>query len=116
MTDEIAEIEKMLLNENLSANDYKNLSKRLEETRQAKIKTALKNMGEDIIKYCEDNDIPLKMGLRIAGLGEGMRKAPIKFRDPLDSSNVWAGRGRTPLWYKARLKEGYKEEDLKEKD
>ena len=56
------------------------------------------------------------MGLRIAGLGEGMRKAPIKFRDPLDSSNVWAGRGRTPLWYKARLKEGYKEEDLKEKD
>ena len=38
----IAEIEKMLLNENLSANDYKNLSKWLEETRQAKIKTALK--------------------------------------------------------------------------
>lgn len=116
MVDEISDIEKMLANENLSAKDYKDLTKRLEETRQMKIKTALKSMGEEIIKYCNDNEIPLKTGLKIAGLGEGLRRAPIKFRDPLDSSNVWAGRGRTPHWYTQRIKEGYEEEDLKEKD
>lgn len=114
MSDEIGEIEKMLLEEDLSAKDYMMLSRRLEEVRQSKIRTSLKRMGEDIVKYCEDNEIPLKTGMRIAGLGEGLRKAPIKYRDPLNSSNIWAGRGRTPAWYKERLEEGYKEADLKE--
>ncbi|MGO3120039.1 MAG: H-NS family nucleoid-associated regulatory protein [Moraxellaceae bacterium] len=114
MADEISKIENMLLKEDLSAQNYMKLSRRLEEVRRAKIKASLERMGADLIKYCNDNELSLKTGMRIAGLGEGLRKAPIKYRDPLNNSNMWAGRGRTPLWYKKRIEEGYTEADLKE--
>lgn len=36
------------------------------------------------------------------------RKLPPKYRNPKKPSETWAGRGATPLWLKAQLKEGKK--------
>ncbi len=32
--------------------------------------------------------------------------APVKYRDPANPSNTWAGRGRKPKWLEAALKRG----------
>lgn len=37
---------------------------------------------------------------------KGARKLPIKFRDPLNPSNEWSGRGRLPNWLKEYEQEG----------
>ena len=34
------------------------------------------------------------------------RKVPIKYRDPKDPSNVWAGRGKTPNWLQEYVDQG----------
>jgi len=36
------------------------------------------------------------------------RKLPPKYRNPKKPSETWAGRGATPLWLRAQLKEGKK--------
>jgi len=40
------------------------------------------------------------------------KKAKIKYRDPDNKENTWAGRGRKPLWLEAALKAGKKMEDF----
>jgi DNA-binding protein H-NS len=53
----------------------------------------------------------------VLGVGGGRRagkraKAAAKYRNPEDSSQVWAGRGRKPAWVVAALKAGKTIEDL----
>lgn len=40
------------------------------------------------------------------------KKAGIKYRNPQNPSETWAGRGRQPLWLVAKLKKGAKLEDF----
>lgn len=39
-------------------------------------------------------------------------KAGVKFRNPADPSQTWAGRGRQPRWLSTALKKGQKLEDF----
>lgn len=44
--------------------------------------------------------------------GSGSRKLPIRYRNPDDPSQVWAGRGLQPRWLKQALKSGKKLADF----
>ena len=39
-------------------------------------------------------------------------KAKVKFRDPKNAKNTWAGRGRMPKWMAAEIEKGKKKEDF----
>ena len=108
---DVKKIEALLDSDQLSASEYKELSLKLAEARKQKIVNTLKDLGNQIRDYCRVNEIPLSKGVKIANLHD-VRAVPVKYRDPEDPSNVWAGRGRTPNWFKKRLKEGYTKEDL----
>jgi DNA-binding protein H-NS len=41
------------------------------------------------------------------GVLMGTKVAP-KYRNPRDRSQTWSGRGRTPLWLQAMMKQGHK--------
>lgn len=113
MTGDMRDLKEILEEkQDLTPVQIQELIKEWEKTRKEKIEKTLSGLGGQIIQYCEKNDINLKDGMRIAGLSEGVRKVPIKYIDPKDQKNVWAGRGRTPKWYKTRLGEGYTEVDL----
>jgi DNA-binding protein H-NS len=40
------------------------------------------------------------------------RKVKPKYRNPVDPSQTWTGRGKHPRWYNAALASGKKEKDL----
>ncbi|HEX5123657.1 MAG TPA: H-NS histone family protein [Rhodanobacteraceae bacterium] len=40
------------------------------------------------------------------------RKVKPKYRNPIDPSQTWTGRGKRPRWYSAALASGKKEKDL----
>jgi DNA-binding protein H-NS len=49
----------------------------------------------------------------VFGMRKGRgKKAAVKYRNPQNSAETWAGRGRQPLWLAARLKKGAKLEDF----
>lgn len=39
-------------------------------------------------------------------------KAKVKYRDPKNANNTWAGRGRMPRWMAAYIEKGKKKEDF----
>lgn len=39
-------------------------------------------------------------------------KAKVKYRDPKNAKNTWAGRGRMPKWMTAYVEKGKKKEDF----
>jgi DNA-binding protein H-NS len=45
------------------------------------------------------------------GVLTGTKVAP-KYRNPKDRSQTWSGRGRTPLWLQAMIKQGHKVEEF----
>jgi len=48
-----------------------------------------------------------------AGARRGVRrKVAPKYRNPIDPSQTWTGRGKRPRWYSAALASGKKEKDL----
>ena len=48
-----------------------------------------------------------------AGARRGARrKVAPKYRNPIDPSQTWTGRGKRPRWYSAALASGKKEKDL----
>ncbi|HEX7072008.1 MAG TPA: H-NS histone family protein [Rhodothermales bacterium] len=44
--------------------------------------------------------------------GRRRGSAPVKYRDPKNASNTWAGRGRKPRWLEEALAQGKKLEDF----
>ena len=50
----------------------------------------------------------------LVGSSKGKTRVPakVKFRDPQNPSNTWAGRGRKPKWLEAAEKRGKKLEDF----
>ena len=48
----------------------------------------------------------LKVGKRVH------KESKVAYRDPAEPKNVWAGRGRKPLWLEKALAEGTKLEDF----
>ena len=48
-----------------------------------------------------------------AGARRGVRrKVAPKYRNPIDPSQTWTGRGKRPRWYSAALASGKKEKDM----
>jgi len=45
------------------------------------------------------------------GVLMGTKVAP-KYRNPKDRSQTWSGRGRTPLWLQAMIKQGHKVDEF----
>ena len=45
------------------------------------------------------------------GVLSGTKVAP-KYRNPKDRAHTWSGRGRTPLWLQAMIKQGHKVEEF----
>jgi DNA-binding protein H-NS len=45
------------------------------------------------------------------GVLSGTKVAP-KYRNPKDRSQTWSGRGRTPLWLQAMIKQGHKVDEF----
>ena len=43
----------------------------------------------------------------------GKVEAAAKFRNPENPDEIWSGRGRRPLWFKAHLEAGKSEDDLR---
>ena len=59
-----------------------------------------------------------KAGFQLDELVSGRRgrrrgSAPVKYRDPKNPSNTWAGRGRKPRWLEEALSQGRKLEEFK---
>lgn len=49
----------------------------------------------------------------LTGAQKGKKaKAPVKYRDPNNQENTWAGRGRKPRWLDEALARGKKLEDF----
>jgi len=49
----------------------------------------------------------------VFGMRKGRsKKASVKYRNPQNPAETWAGRGRQPLWLTAKLKKGAKLEDF----
>ncbi len=44
--------------------------------------------------------------------GKAKSKAQVKYRDPNNPENTWAGRGRKPRWLEQALEQGKKLEDF----
>lgn len=71
----------------------------------------------EVIK--EIKSLAASVGLTISMSEEGKSipirgsKAPIKFRNPNDSSQTWTGRGIKPLWLSGLLKQGHSIESFK---
>lgn len=40
-------------------------------------------------------------------------KLPMKYRNPLDASQMWAGKGKHPKWYDENIAKGYDAESMK---
>jgi DNA-binding protein H-NS len=53
----------------------------------------------------------VRRGPKRRGVLAGTKVAP-KFHNPRDRSQTWSGRGRTPLWLQAMLKQGHKLEEF----
>lgn len=90
----------------------KELEAKAEELRTAE-KPGISQLKALIGKY------RLSRGDVISALGRGGRgsklrgkKVKPKYRNPLDKSQTWAGRGLKPKWVAAALKQGKKLEDL----
>ncbi|HET6568322.1 MAG TPA: H-NS histone family protein [Rhodothermales bacterium] len=65
-----------------------------------------------IRSIADEAGIPLS---EISGTPRGNKrkgKAPIKYRDPNNPENTWAGRGRKPKWLEEALARGKKVEDF----
>ncbi|MPY09007.1 H-NS histone family protein [Moraxella catarrhalis] len=97
----------------MSLSDLENIEQELNRVRQLKIKQGLFKMRDEFLAYCKANNIdPIKamhlMGFSAQGY---LRKTKPKYQDPVTGA-YWAGRGKTPKWFKERIKAGYTEKDL----
>lgn len=50
--------------------------------------------------------------VELSGVGNGIRKLPVKYRNPQNPDQCWCGRGTRPKWVNAYLANGGKLEDI----
>ena len=76
---------------------------------KGQIETALRAKVADRRKAIESDRVRLaRFGKRSARMG----KVPPKDRNPDNPSETWAGRGATPVWLVALIKQGRKKEEF----
>jgi DNA-binding protein H-NS len=91
----------------MSFDELIDLRHSVEEVLSAKALTARRELEAKLAEL--DNLTPSTngSGKKRRGVLAGTKVAP-KYRNPKDKSQTWSGRGRTPLWLQAMLKQGHK--------
>jgi DNA-binding protein H-NS len=74
------------------------------------LKTKLANKRKDVIAQIKELAASIDVSVEILENDKKMTrkgvKVPIKYRDPMDSSNTWTGRGVTPRWLQTLIDSG----------
>ena len=102
--------------DDLSLSDLDTVEQELNRVRQLKIRTDLIRMRDEFLSYCKANGIdPIKAMHLVGFSAQGyLRKTKPKYQDPVTGA-YWAGRGKTPKWFKERIAAGYSEKELENK-
>lgn len=101
---------------NLSRTDLTKLSRDIDrelKKRERKAKAEAKKKIQAIAQEAGFPVAELMEEIKPARRKTGKRaKAKVKFRDPKNPNNTWAGRGRMPKWMAAQVEKGKKKEDF----
>lgn len=89
------------------------LQRKMREAQEEKKHAVIKEMRELIRAF----DItPRELGFTVfeggARRARGMSTVKPKYANPMNPSETWSGRGRTPAWVKELLDQGYTMDDL----
>lgn len=97
----------------LSLSDLENVEQEIYRVRQMRIKKDLIKMRDEFLAYCKSNSLdPIKAMQLVGFSAQGyLRKTKPKYQDPITGA-YWAGRGKTPKWFKERIAAGFSEKDL----
>ena len=93
----------------MSFEDLVVLRGNVEELISQKATAARRELEEKLAAL--ENLTGVSRGPKRRGVLAGTKVAP-KYHNPKDRSQTWSGRGRTPLWLQAMLKQGHKLEEF----
>lgn len=98
----------------MSIDDLLVLRDHISETLSSRVKTERRELESRLarlqsVKVAE----PDQYSSRSRGAGLKGKKVPPKYRNPDNSTETWAGRGRQPRWMTAAIKAGKKMSDFK---
>lgn len=99
----------------MSRNNIETLSYKELVALQADIKAAIASRKAEGAKEIKAKlaELARKSGFSVNELfGKRSAKTTVKFRNPKNANETWAGRGRQPLWLAAALKKGAKLESF----
>lgn len=82
---------------NLTIPELKSLQSDVAKLIEKRNSEAHSHAKAQIAEIAKNAGLSLKDLMATGEKPEG-KKAPIKFRDPLDANNTWSGRGRLPNW------------------
>jgi len=93
----------------LSIKELRDLISRANNEIAKKEKAKVVEARAKIAEIADEYGVSLDDLMKSAAKGRAVRaKAAPKYRNPKDSSQTWAGRGRKPAWLEAELKKGSK--------
>jgi DNA-binding protein H-NS len=93
----------------LSIKELRDLISRANTEISKKEKAKVVEARAKIAEIADEYGVSLDELIKASGKVRGSRsKAAPKYRNPKDSSQTWAGRGRKPAWLEAELKKGAK--------
>jgi DNA-binding protein H-NS len=91
----------------LSLTELKDLSKRVTKEEKKRAKSEVEAARNEIYAIAHRLGMPLKV---LIGNGSVVRKptgkVAVQYRNPLDASQEWSGRGRQPKWVKELIESG----------
>lgn len=95
----------------LSIPDLETLKKQIDKEVDARRQKEKDDALKQIRAIADKAGLPLDELVR-GRRGRRRASAPVKYRDPKNPSNTWAGRGRKPRWLEQELAQGKKLEDF----
>ena len=93
----------------LNHNQLAELIKRAEQRKLEVAKESVAKVREKIRAILKADGLTIE---EVFDRAEKSRSVAAKYRNPVDHSQTWAGRGKRPRWFNAALKSGKKERDL----
>lgn len=107
--------------ENLTSAQLDTLVAKIEELRDERSKLA--EIAQKARKFVEDQGVSWEKVVELASKEHGDSQQPprakatkAKYQNPLNTNQVWSGRGKKPAWFVEMLDKGYNPDDLLLKD
>jgi DNA-binding protein H-NS len=97
---------------NLNHTQLNELITRAEARKHELAKERIVKVREKIVALAEAEGFSIEQLFGGRGVKKTRRPASPKYRNPVDTSQTWSGRGKRPRWFSAALKSGKKEKDL----